>query len=394
MSDRLRVFRLVSSAFIVLGAGMAITAVAWPTIADELSLPIADLGFLTFAYGAGYTAATLAGGAVTERIPIGRVFAIGSSAAGIGCALAAVSPSWWPLVAAMPVFGFGAGTFDAAANSYVAVRAGQREMGAIHGLFGVGAIIGPLLVTGSIAIGLTWRFSFAVVGFGFLAVAVSALLFASGATIPTRRSTGDTTKLRLSRPLFWSVFTFLAYAGVAATTGIWAFTYLTESRGLAEGLGGIVVAGYWATFAASRFLLSSFGGRFDPARLLRTAMVLTIFAYAVFWASPWLPLTLVALLLAGFAHGPFFPIEVLETRHRFGPVKAPTVIGFQIAGVNVGGAVIPAGVGILVGIYDLAVIPPALVAFAFVTFIGTERLTAVGGPAIPELTDLGSQITD
>ncbi len=363
---------------------MAITAVAWPSIAEDLDLPIADLGILTLMYGAGYTTATLSSGWIAERLRSGHAFIAGAGAAGLGCLLGAGAPSWYLLLVAMPVFGFGAGTFDAAANSYVAVRGSQREMGTIHGLFGVGAIIGPLLVTGLLTIGLSWRVSFLTVGLLFVGAAVTMAVVANDAAIPTKKSTGATGRLRVTSPFVWSLLTFFFYSGIAATTGVWAFTYLTEQRGIDPGFGGLIVASYWAAFAASRFLLGTVSERMEQRRTLRYAMILTVVGYFAFWLSPWPVASVLALIVAGFAHGPFFPIELLETRERFGTVRAPAVIGYQIGGVNIGGAIIPAGVGLLVSVWDLTVVPPVLALFAVLTFGATEKLNTTQPPATVE----------
>ena len=84
----------------------------------------------------------------------------------------------------------------------------------------------------------------------------------------------------------------------------------------------------------------------------------------------------VALVFAGFAHGPIFPLEMLLTAERFGPSLAATVVGFEIAAANVGFAVVPGVIGLLVDGYGLATIPPALLAAALLVWAAIERLQA------------------
>lgn len=384
MPNRSAVYRILSFGFVVLGAGMALAAVAWPTIADDLGLPIADLGILTFVYGVGYTTATLSSHWFNERFTNGTNLGAGAGLAAIGLFLGAAAPSWWILVLAMPIFGLGAGRLDAAGNAYIAVREGPREMGNVHGLFGVGAIIGPLVVTGLIAAGFSWRLSFGIMGAAFAVTSILVLTLARRAEIPTKRSTGDTSRLRITSPVFWALAAFFVYAGVAGSTGVWAFTFLTEYRGVASGLGGVIVAAYWAAFAASRFLFGAIGDRYDPRTLMMGGLVLALVAYVVFWLAPWPIVSTTALLVAGFGHGPFFPVQLLRTRERFGEVRAASVIGFQIAAVNVGGAIFPAAVGILVGWSSLAVVPPSLVVFAILTIAASEFLARSPEPQLAE----------
>lgn len=377
------VFRVMTYGFLLLGVGLSIPAVAWPSIAEDMDLPIAGLGVVTLLYGAGVTVATLSGGWVSERSTTSTTLRFGAGIAAIGLLAVAVTPSWALLLVAIAAFGVGAGTIDAAINAYVAVRHGPREMGVVHGVFGVGAIIAPLLVTGLIAIGWSWRSSFATLGFAQLIFLAALLKFAGGISIPTKRSTGDNSKLGITQPLVWSITAFVAYAAVAASTGVWAFTYLTEEKGYADGSSGIIVAGYWAAFAASRFLLSLSHDRFDPRSILRWGMALTITGLLVFWLSPSPVVAVLGLIFSGFAHGPFFPLQMVLTPQRFGTVLAPTVIGYEIAAINVGSAAVPAFIGLFVASIGLEVVPPALVIAAVVLTITIEMLARTQRRRVP-----------
>ena len=247
-------------------------------------------------------------------------------------------------------------------------------MGSIHGVFGIGAIIGPLLVTGLIGIGASWRLSFAALGIGQL-IFLGAMAFLSRhITIPTKRSTGNTSRLDLSAPLVWSIGIFLAYAAVAGTAGVWAFTYLTEDRGFSEGAGGVIVAAYWAAFAASRFVYGLTNDRYDARLIMRFAMAGTIVSLLVFWWSPTPTIGVIALIASAFSHGAFFPVQILMTARRFGSVHAPAVIGYEVGAVNVGNALIPALVGLLVGSIGLDVVPPVLVVASLILLFTLEML--------------------
>lgn len=369
MPETRRTLRILTFGFILLGIGITIVGVAWPSISADMGLPIADLGIATLVYGAGYTVSTLSGGWVAERIATGGVLRIGSAVAVIGLMAVALTPSWPALLVALFAFGIGGGIEDVSTNSFVAVKHGSREMGTIHGVFGIGAIAGPLLVTGLISIGASWRWSFAVLALGQLIFFMAMSLFARHISIPTRRSTGDTTKLAVTAPLVWSVAVFFAYAAVGGTTGVWAFTYLTEDRGFSEGASGLIVAAFWGAFAASRFVYGMTNDRFDARLIMRVGMVGTIVSLLVFWWNPTPAIGVIALVVSGFAHGPFFPVQMLMTPRRFGPTLAPAVIGYEVGAINIGNAVFPALVGVFVAAIGLDVVPPALVASAiFLTF--------------------------
>jgi fucose permease len=273
------------------------------------------------------------------------------------------------------LLGVGGGLVDATTNTYVAIRRGARAMGLIHGVFGIGAITGPLLVTVLLQVGLSWRVAFALLALGQGMYVAGLWMLARNLDVHSTTGEGSHRAGLLRSPaLIWSLAVFFVYAGVGAGAGVWAFTYLTEERGIPDGVGGLIVAAYWGGFTASRLLLGALGERFQPDTVLRWSAASTTLAFAVLWWSPtnWLAAT--ALVLAGFAHGPVFPLEILLTPRRFGAALTATVVGFEIAAANVGGALLPGLMGIAVSLAGLAVLPPLLVVNSLILLAAIEML--------------------
>lgn len=386
MRTRDRVFIVLSFGFVLLGMGMTFFGVTWPSVAATLDRSLADLGFLTLFFGIGYTASTLVNGKVAERIGIARLL-MGAALTAVAALTGLTVSTTWPMyLITAGLLGVAGGFIDAATNTYIAIRRGARAMGFIHGAFGIGAIAGPLLVAVLLAAGVSWRAAFAVLAAGQVAYAAGLWLFARNIDVGdvARRIEPGGPSLR-SGVLAWSMAVFFLYAGVAAGTGIWAFTLLTEERGIAEFAGGIAVAAYWGGFTVSRFLLGYVGERVRPDTILRWSAVATVSGVAAFWWNPSPGFGLAALVFIGFAHGPVFPLEVLLTPRRFGAALTATVVGFEIAAANVGGAAIPAFIGFFVGRGGLEVIPPILFANALLLWIAIEALRARSDLAIRRL---------
>src|SRR4030095_7946499 len=109
----------------------------------------------------------------------------------------------------------------------------------LHASDGLGTTGGPLIMTGVMGAGLAWRWGYAAVGLGQLALAVCFALTqrlwadsretrepVSSPYAPTA-SVGSTLRL----PVVWlSVAVFFIYAGVEAAAGAWAYSLFTESR--------------------------------------------------------------------------------------------------------------------------------------------------------------------
>ena len=373
--QRNRLFLVLTFGFVLLGMGLGVQGVAWPSVAETFDRSLADLGYVTLLFGGGYTASTLLSGRLSSRAGIGPTLIGAAGLAVVALAALSGSPTWPLFLTAAGVLGAAGGLVDAATNTYVAIRRGVRAMGLLHGSFGIGAIAGPLLVTGLLQVGLSWRAAFA-------ALAGGQGLYAAGLWLAARHldariapvADDHQTGLLRSSVLVWSLVVFFLYLGIAAGAGVWAFTFLTENRGISDGLSGVVVASYWGAFTAARLLLGAAGDRFRADMVLRWSAVSTITTLLVFWWSPEAWVGVAALVLAGFAHGPVFPLEMLLTPRRFGTALTPTVVGLEIATANAAGAVLPGLIGLVVGYGGLDVIPPLLVANALALWLAIEML--------------------
>jgi len=364
----------MATSFVLLGMPAAAIGVAWPSAADDLGRALADLGFITFAYGAGYTVSTFASGELTRRFSTGPLLVSASLVAAASLAVFATSSAWFPFLVAAFMVGLAGGLLDAGVNAYVAVHRGARAMGIIHTGFGIGSMIGPLLVAILISQGLSWR-----IAFGALAVAELILAIAFVATVGAIESNEQESGARPSvgnngRVLVLSLVVFFLYAGVAAGTGAWSYSLLTEGRGFSAGVAGVAVAAYWGGVTAGRVALGVFGNRVEPNRVLTLSAIGTVASLLLLWIAPTPWLGIVGLIASGLSHGFVFPLEVLLTPRRFGAGFAPWAVGYEIAAANVGVAVVSGTIGLLVGRWGIFIVAPALVVVALALWAAIETL--------------------
>jgi fucose permease len=292
----------------------------------------------------------------------------------------AVSSTWTPFLAAGFMVGFAGGLLDAGVNAYVAVHRGARAMGIVHTGFGIGSTLGPLFVTVLIAAGSSWR-----VAFGALAVADLLLGIAFLATVSAIESSERESGSRPSMGdngvvLALSVTVFFLYAGVAAGTGAWAYSLLTEGRGIGTGVAGVAVAAYWGGVTLARVALGVSGHRIDPDRVLTVSAIGTIASLMLLWIAPTPWLGIVGLVASGVSHGSVFPLEVLLTPRRFGAPFTPWAVGYEIAAANVGVAVLSGSMGLLVGGWGISIVAPALVILAALLWAAIETLRVQSAP--------------
>ena len=368
-------------AFVSLGLPDGVLGVAWPSIRRTFGLPPDQLGGLLASAMAGYLASSFSSGALVARLGVGRLL-FWSSALMVANSLAyALAPAWGVMVAAGVFAGLGAGAIDAGVNAFAAARFSPRLVSWLHASYGVGAMLGPLLMTGVLISGLGWRWGYAVIGLVLAAMAVSFLLTVRLWDLDRLEpgSPGDTREPAarlldtLARPRVWlRVALFFVYTGLEVSAGQWSYSLFTEARGVAPGLAGIWVAVYWAGLTAGRIVSGAIASRVPGDALLRLGTIGSVAGALLIWWDPGMSSGFLGLAVLGFALAPIFPTLIAQTPTRLGPSHATSAIGFQVAAAYLGTAAIPGLTGVLAGHAGLAVIGPCLLGTAVVLLLLQE----------------------
>jgi len=374
--------------FIALGMPMQAMGVAWPSVADELGRPIGNLGLLVFAFGAGYAISTFSSGHLSWRV--GPIWLLGgaSGTSALSLIVIALFDVWGALVAVTFLLGLAGGLLDSGVNAHVAVNYGTRPMGVLHAGWGIGSVLGPGLVTVLLAADVSWRVAFAIFAAAQAALAIGFLRSAgkAGSAKLRREEASPSRPPATGAILALSAMTFFLYAALATATGGWAFSVLSEGRGINEAMAGIAVSGYWAGLTGSRLALGLVGGRLELDRLLTVCTVTTVASLGLFWWAPTPALGICGLVFSGFAHGALFPVQIVLTARRFGEGYTPWAVGYEIAAGNVGVATIGVVFDVLVNHIGLEVVAPALLVIAIGLHLSTnalERLSAAAAQEVP-----------
>lgn len=362
-------FGLALVAFVVLGLPDGTLGVAWPSMRADLARPVSALGVLLVAQTVGYLVASAANGFLVERAGTGPVLVAAAGTSAVALLGYALASPWVVLVGASVVVGAAAGSVDAGVNAHVALHHGRRAMGLLHAAFGVGATAGPLLVTALLGASRSWR-----AAYGLLVVAQVVLL---AAFLRTRRQwqdpptrTGhppgpapDRHGRRVTAVLMLAAF--FVYSGLEIATGQWAYSLLTEQRGVGATVAGLWVAGYWGTLTGGRLVLAFGANRVAPDRLLAWSTAGAVVSAVVLWLDPG-GQGVVALPLVGLCLAPIFPTLVSLTPVRLGATHAGHAIGFQLAAAGVGAAVLPGAIAVAIDLGGLVTVGPALTLLAVV----------------------------
>lgn len=316
-----------------------------------VSLPVAGA-----AISANFLGALVAVGAcfwLFPRTP-GRWLVWGGLAvAALGGVGVALAPNWPLFLLAVALVGLGAGALDMTLTNLIAHSEGSRRtalLNAVNGAYGLGAVLGPVLVTLAAA-DLTRLFG----GGALLALALIPALGGIRGRLPHEPDTG-----RPGRNSLVALFmgAFVLYVGVEVGVGGWMPSHL-QALGHSSSAAALLTSGYWLTFALGRLLAPLLPSRLPEGAVVLGGSALAIVALLLATAGPLAP---AGYLLTGLAIAPIWPTAVAWLARRRPRDARATSWLFPAA--MLGGALIPGAVGLLLGRVGLGWTPVILAVVA------------------------------
>ena len=213
----------------------------WPSMRLSFGEPVGALGILLVF---GITASVISSAATGRvRMRTGPLVASGTMLVAVALAVEAFAPSLWVMAIGTVLFGVGFGALDTALNAYAARHFGARDINWMHASYGLGATIGPLLVTALLSGGLGWRRTYGLIALVLAALACVFTVRRRGwqESPHVRRAAEDKPgpgKARRKPPAAVTLTFTAVETGIESGAGIWGYVFLTAGRGLAPETAG------------------------------------------------------------------------------------------------------------------------------------------------------------
>jgi fucose permease len=352
-------------AFISLGLPDGLLGVAWPGIREYHDLPVDALGIILIFGTGGYMLSSFLSGMLMRRLGIGKLLSLSCAATASSLFVYASTSDWWIFVMFATISGLGAGAIDAGINTYVAKYHSSRMMQWLHASFGVGITSGPLIMTVGISMTSRWQSGYFVVS---IAIAILATVFyvtksmwigitASGSEDQHAEPEASLFETLKTIPAQLSMLIFFLYTGVELGLGMWTYSLLTESRGVAPEVAGFVTGSYWGMFTIGRIIAGLYSSRIADRKLIYLSVSLALLGIGLLMTNSGQLTSILGIGLAGFAIAPIFPGLVSHTASRVGRIHHANSIGLQIAAAGFGITIVPSLAGVLAKNFGLEAIP-------------------------------------
>ena len=275
-----------------------------PEVIKTFGLSLTAAGTFQYATMAGIAVAALFLGQLADRFGRRPTIVIGLVLFASACFLLAAGERFMVFAVLLGLSGVAIGVFKTGALALIgdiSTSTAQHTaiMNTAEGFFGVGAIIGPAILTRLLDAGLPWQRLYLVAGFMCVGLIVLALLVrypASPKPAGGQALRGTGRALRNPYVLAFSAGAFL-YVGVEAAIYVWMPTWFQGYSGSATTFAAYSISIFFLLRAAGRFLGAWLLGRlrWQAALALFSGGILVCFAISIAagveWAVYLLPLS-------------------------------------------------------------------------------------------------------
>lgn len=369
--------------FISLGLPDSLLGASWPSIYQGFGVPVSFAGIISMIISAGTIVSSLLSDRLTKKLGTGRVNLISVGITAAALFGFSVSHSFWQLCLWAIPYGLGAGSVDASLNNYVALHYASRHMSWLHCMWGVGASVGPYLMSWALTGGQGWNMGYRMIAYIQIALTVVLLLslplWKKNAGAKAEENTDSQRALSL-REIFRIpgagevMVTFFCYCALEQTAGLWAGSYMVLHGGIpaqqAASYAALLFVGVTVGRAVSGFMTL----RFSDTAMVRIGQCIIAAGGILLLLPLGENAMLVGLLLVGLGCAPIYPCMLHSTPSIFGAERSQAIIGVQMASAYIGICLMPPLFGLMASRISVSLFPVFLLILLAVMAFMHERL--------------------
>ncbi|KAB8237178.1 putative MFS transporter [Aspergillus alliaceus] len=383
--------------FLVMGANDAAYGPLIPYLEKYYNLSYTVVSLVFLSPLGGYTLAALLNNKIHTRFGRRGVAWISPGCHLLAYIVNCLHPPYPVLVVSFIFAGFGNGLADSAWNAWIGNMASANQLlGLLHGLYGVGAVLSPLVATSLITEAkVPWYyFYYIMIGCAAMELAFCVTVFWDSTAVALQDTYHheDTQPGGLRRALFkkqyawvtWICALFLlGYVGIEVALGGWIVTFMMQVRDGGDFASGMTATGFWLGITFGRVILGFVTPRLGEKVAIVVYSLLAIACGLILWLVPNFYASAVAVSFQGFFLGPFFPAAVIVATKLLPRTLHVSAIGFAAAFGGGGAAVLPFVVGAIAQARGVQVLQPFIIGLSggiLLLWLGLPRMPKKGEP--------------
>lgn len=370
-------------AFISLGLPDSLLGSVWPTIYQEFNVPVSYAGAIFMIISAGTIFSSLQSDRLTKLLGTGKVTAFSVLMTAVALWGFSISSSYWMLVLWAIPYGLGAGSVDASLNNYVALNYKSHHMSWLHCMWGVGASIGPYIMSFALLNGQTWNMGYRYIS--LIQVVLTIIIMLSLPLWKKRPVIDDVDGVQESENKKDKVLTlkeivnipgakqvmlmFFCYCALEQTTGLWASSYLVLQHGFDLEIAASYASLFFIGITVGRAVSGFITMKLNDKQMIYLGQVIILIGIILMCLPFGHQVALVGLVTIGLGCAPIYPCIIHSTPTNFGADKSQAVIGVQMASAYVGNLLMPPLFGIIANHISVRLFPVYLLLILIVMVV-------------------------
>ncbi|MEM7125252.1 MAG: MFS transporter [Chloroflexota bacterium] len=382
--------------YVFIGTAAVLVPSIMPLITEDYSiagLTLTTIGLLFPARAIGGILGNLLSGVASDLLGRQRLVWLSALLLAASFGLSTLAQPWLFFLVAFALVSAAQGALSTGINAMIAdanQEARSRALNLLHGIYGVGAAISPLIIGYILGQGVAWRWTLA--GTGLIWLLYGGLVYwlygnggkreGQGEEVKGHGSegTGDENKTQskaLTLSMLWQA-PFLAvaliafiYNGVAYSLLNWVALFMQESAGFSIFASVSVISVFYAALTLGRFACTAFSESLGYARTLLLLAVVVTVTYPLVVMKGNSAVMILGVFCTGLGLSGLFP-TALAYGSRLYPEQTGTLTGTLNVAMTLGAMIPPLWTGFLaeqwgfqtaLGINFVMVPPLILIAF-------------------------------
>ncbi|MDR1231456.1 MAG: MFS transporter [Spirochaetaceae bacterium] len=373
---------IIYLSFISLGLPDSLLGSAWPSMYRGLNAPLHYAGAVFMIIAGGTVLSSILSEKIIRRFGTGAVTAASvlmTAAALIGFSF---SHSFWLLCLYAVPLGLGGGTVDVALNNYVAAHYKARHMSWLHCFWGIGASLGPIIMSRFLMNGGSWNAGYRTIG--IMQFCLVALLCVSLPLWKGKDKSAATDAAGHLSPGFKKLFrlpgvkqalvAFFCYCAIETTTGLWSSSYLVTVKNIPPETAAQWSALFYIGITFGRFISGFATILFSNRQMIRIGQIIIGGGILVLMLPLGRGALLPGLFMVGLGCAPVYPSLLHETPKNFGSAYSQSVMGIQMACAYIGTTLMPPIFGRLASYMSFSILPLFLGIILIIKIVMVETL--------------------
>ena len=335
--------------FVIMGLPDSLFGSAWPSMYNTLNVPLHYAGYISMIIAGGRVFSSIFCERIIRRFGTGIIIACGFLTLSASLFGFSFSSSFFLLCLWGIPFGLGIGFADVALNNYVALHYKARHMNWLHCFWGIGASIGPFIMSFFLINKNSWNMGYRAVG--IIQCSLAVLLFFILSFWEKNKPLTENKIKKHERIQYKKIFStagvkqilvvFFCYCSIQVTAVLWGSSFLVTEKNIPTQTAAKWISLFFIGLTLGRFISGFLTMKLNNRQIVRIGYGFITCGIIALMLPAGRILLLPGFFMMGLGCAPIFPCLLHETPKNFGNEKSQVIMGIQMASSFIGALLIP-----------------------------------------------------